>query len=171
MSDTSTQVDGDPEAGNENGNIKLLREKAARADEATAALAASQREIAMLRSGVDLESPLGQFFVESYQGDPSDVDALKAKATELGVPFKGQPQATETQVVEETTEPTGTAERSALSDGAPADTGEDRDPRELAKEHFDRRMAEGAPREQAAGEALNITANAAMRGDKRVIVE
>jgi len=41
----------------------------------------------------------------------------------------------------------------------------------LSREHFDRRMAEGAPREDAAGESINILAAAAMSGDKRVIVE
>lgn len=172
MSDTATQVDDGQEAGNDNPNIKLLREKAAKADEATAALAASQRENAMLRSGIDLDSPLGEFFVKSYDGDPTDVEALKAKATELGVPFiKPAEVIAETTAAAEPTDPTGTAERSALADGAPADTGEDKDPRLMAKEHFDKRMTEGAPQQVAAGESLNILANAAMRGDKRVIVE
>lgn len=171
MSDTATQNDsGEQSTENENPNIKLLREKANKADEAEAALAASRRENAMLRSGIDLESPLGDFFVKSYTGDPADVDALKAEATRLGVPFKGAPVEAPSGETEEPAEPTGTEQRSALSDGAPADTGEDTDPRQTAKEHFDRRMSEGAPQEDAAGEALNILANAAQRGDPRVIV-
>ena len=169
MSDTSTQGEGG-HAGNENPHIKLLREKAAGADEATSAVAAAQRENTMLRSGIDLESPLGELFARSFDGDPTDVDALKAEAAKYGVPLRGAP-VTEAQVVEERIEPTGTAQRMALSDGAPADTGEDKDPRQLAKEQFDRRMAEGATRDHAAADHLNMLANAAMRGDKRVIVK
>ena len=171
MSDTSTQADQGQEASGENPHIQHLREKAGRADEAQAALAQLARENAMLQSGIDLESPLGKFFVDSYNGDPSDVEALKAKASELGVPIKGQAPVTEAQVVEERIEPTGTAQRMALSDGAPADTGEDKDPRQLSREQFDRRMAEGATREDASAEHLNLLANAAARGDKRVIVK
>ena len=65
----------------------------------------------------------------------------------------------------------GTAEREGLSDGATVDDEFGPDPRQLSLEHFKRRVAEGAPRDYAAGEALNFLANAAMRGDKRVIVE
>ena len=101
----------------------------------------------MLRSGVDLESPLGKFFVETYTGDPGDIEGLKAKAAELGVPIQGQvPETTEEQVVEERIEPTGTAQRMALSDGSPPDTGEDKHPKQLAKEQFDRSVAQGHSR-------------------------
>ena len=61
-------------------------------------MAQLQRENAMLKTGVDLESPLGKFFVETYTGDPGDIEGLKAKAAELGIPVEGQvPAATETQ--------------------------------------------------------------------------
>ena len=84
MSDTSPEhaEDGDP-------NLRQLREKAKRADEAEAALAAAQRENAMLKSGVDLDTPQGDFFTRSYQGDLDDIEALKAEAQRLGVPFRG----------------------------------------------------------------------------------
>jgi hypothetical protein len=169
VSDTASQTL--PDEGDR--NLNRLREKAAMADEATAALEAAQRENASLRSGIDLESPLGEFFLNSYRGDPSDVEGLKVEASRLGIPFVGQAQ---TQVVEETVPeeiiypPTGTSERTALADGAPADTGEDKDPRQIANERFDQKVAEGAPRDSAAADHLNVLANAAMRGDPRVIV-
>lgn len=173
MSDTATPAESDQhDQTGEDRNIALLREKAKRFDENEAALAASKRENAMLRSGIDLESPLGEFFVKSYDGDPADADALKAKATELGVPFKtAQVVETSTETAAETTAPTGTAERSALSDGAPADTGEDKHPVQFAKEQFDRRIAEQAPIDAAQAEFVHTLAVAAMQGDKRVIVE
>jgi hypothetical protein len=153
-------------------NVRHLREKAERADEATAALAAAKRENGVLKAGINLESPLGKFFVESYNGDPADVEGLKAKAAELGIPLISKGVETpEAAVVEETYEPTGTAERTALQDGSPADTGENRDPRQLSKDLFDRRVAEGATQEDAAVESLNVIAQAAMRGDPRVIVK
>ena len=49
---------------------------------------ALQLENALLRSGIDLEHPLGKYFVESYKGDQTDVEGLRAKAAELGVPFR-----------------------------------------------------------------------------------
>lgn len=116
MSDTPTQVEGgwddrwddDPDAEHDfsdaptrentsttatqvqHEDIRTLRERAKAFDEARAAMPALQRENALLRSGIDLESPLGKFFVESYGGDLTDVEGLRAKAAELGVPFKGQ---------------------------------------------------------------------------------
>lgn len=170
MAFTESQDPSDTEVPNEDPNLKLLREKAKRTDESESALAAARRENAMLRSGIDLESPLGEFFVKSYDGDPTDIDTLKAKATELGVPFTNATVVEPTEPAE-TTEPTGTTERSALSDGAPADAPEDEDPRKTAKDTFDRMIANGAPQDEAAGEHFAIMARAAARGDQRVIVQ
>ena len=57
------------------------------------------------------------------------------------------------------------------TDGAPADAEDDIDPRQAAKEQYDRLIAAGAPREDAAAVHLNMLANAAARGDKRVIFD
>lgn len=170
---TETQPDpSDQENQEQDPNLRLLREKAKRADDLDATNKSLARELAMVRSGIDVDHPLGDFFVKSYDGDPADIETLKAKAAELGVPFKGSPVIEETPpepVVAE--EPTGTAERRTLSDGAPADTGEDEDPRKIAKDTYDRMMAAGAPQDEAAGEHFATLARAAMAGDKRVIVE
>ena len=166
MSDISTQVGDDPSG---DPNIKQLRERAKRTEDAEAALQAANRKVAILESGLDVESPIGQLFVKGYDGEFT-AEALKAEAEKYGVPIKGAAPATET-VVEEPTEPTGTAERTALSDGAPADTGEDLDPRETSRKNFDTALAAGAPRDVAAGAMLNELANAAHRGDERVIVK
>ena len=85
--DESTEVEHEPGES----DIRVLRERAKTFDEAQAAMPALQRENALLRSGIDLESPLGKYFVESYKGDQTDVEGLRAKAAELGIPFKGQP--------------------------------------------------------------------------------
>jgi hypothetical protein len=69
----------------------------------------------------------------------------------------------------EAPEPTGTEERQALASGAPADTGENADPRKEGKDRFDEAMSKGATWEEAAGQMVNHLANAAERGDPRVL--
>jgi hypothetical protein len=64
----------------------------------------------------------------------------------------------------------GSTERNELADGATVDDEFGPDPVQAANAHFDERVKQ-VDREQAAAEHLNILANAAMRGDKRVIVE
>ena len=176
MSDTSTEGtetgetrdDGDPE-------IKQLRENARRADEATDLALQLRRENAILRSGIDLESAWGEYFVSNYSGDPTDIESLKAEAQRLGVPFKGQTLESEggdeAEEIVEVYEPTGTAQRRALSDAAPADTGEDMDPRQVAEETFHRNLAAGMAEDDAMAESLRVLASAAIAGDQRVIYD
>lgn len=159
---------------NEDPNLKHLREKAAKADEAEAALADARRENAILRAGIDTESKLGQMFVKAYDGDFADVEALKAAAKEIGVPIRGETveetSTTTADAATETAEPTGTTERQQLAAGAVADTGESPDPRKLATDQFNADMAAGLEQDEAAGRAFNLLVNAANGGDPRVLV-
>lgn len=134
-------------------------------------LEATRRELAFARAGIDTtDSKVGKMLFETYKGDLSDVAALKAEATELGLltdptaPTGGDPNPDEPPV------DTGTAERRALATGAPADTGLDEDPMERtlaeAREHMDRN---GYSFEKAAGHLINQRANIAMAGDRRVL--
>lgn len=68
---------------NESSVIKKLRAEAkqgreatARADSAVAEARAAQRELAMRRAGVDVESPLGALFNKGWDGEV-DVDAMR----------------------------------------------------------------------------------------------
>jgi hypothetical protein len=45
------------------------------------------------------------------------------------------------------------------------------DPRQLSNEVFNSRMAQGLTREDAASEAFSVLAQAALAGDRRVIVD
>jgi hypothetical protein len=173
VSDTSIQTSSaDPE--DRDPNIRQLRDTAKRYDESEAALQAAHQRIAILESGLDLESPVGELFMKGYAGEYTP-DALKDEAARYGVPMKDNPTAIAeeaqgvAELVEDYIEPTGTAERRLLAIGAPADTGENKDPRQLALEHFNRRMAEGATEDVAAAEHVAMLANAAIRGDHRVI--
>jgi hypothetical protein len=66
----------------------------------------------------------------------------------------------------------GEPEPVSINDGTPEPdpTYTTPDPRILSREHYDRRILEGASRETAASESLNLLARAAMAGDQRVIV-
>lgn len=170
MSDTDENQQGNEP---EDHNIRQLREKAEKVDEATARALAAERKLAILESGIDAETELGKFFIENYQGDISDVSALKEAAQKLSVPFKGATSAEaeqETGGEAETSEPTGSAERQALATGSPADTGTQEHPMKRAQDVFDQAMKDGETWEQAAGLAINALANAAEAGDPRAIV-
>lgn len=85
FSDTQTRETA--VAATQGEDIKLLRERAKQFDQAQAALPALQRENAWLKSGLDLESPVGQLFVKGYSGEFT-ADAIKAEAAKYGVPQK-----------------------------------------------------------------------------------
>ena len=47
-----------------------------------------QRQIAVHESGVDADSALGKVFLRGYIGDPTNAEAMRSTAVELGVPLK-----------------------------------------------------------------------------------
>ena len=63
---------------------KNLERKAKEADSAKAEAQAAKRELALLKAGIDLESPTGKLFAKAYDGEAS-VEAIKASATEYGL--------------------------------------------------------------------------------------
>jgi hypothetical protein len=87
--DDLTDEEGDYDTGaegSENANpIRLLREKAARVDAAEAAMRDTQRELAMLRAGVNTTSRLGVLFLKHWDGDVSDRETLINDAREIGL--------------------------------------------------------------------------------------
>lgn len=159
------------EGGNENPNLRHIREKAERTEKAEAAEASLRREVAFLRAGIDTDSKLGALFQRSYEGDVTDVDALVAEAKELGVPFKGQSAPVEEPQSEESNEPTGSDQRRELANNAPADSGEQEHPWVRAEAAFKDAQSSGARWEEAGGEAVRILAQAANAGDERAIVK
>jgi hypothetical protein len=68
-------------------DIRTLRERAKRTERAEAHLAVANRKVAILESGLDVESPIGQLFVKGYDGEFT-AEALKAEAARYGVPRK-----------------------------------------------------------------------------------
>ena len=62
----------------ENANIRNLRDKAKKADEAEARAAAAERELAFAKAGIPLNDPRSGYFLKGYDGDTSP-EAIKAE--------------------------------------------------------------------------------------------
>ena len=134
----------------------------------------ARRELAFVKAGIDTSSKLGQLFAKSFEGDVSDVEAIKAEAKELGLLDPVHAEPTSTPPAEpHVTDPadTSASERSALASGAASDDGSGVDPRQVAMDHANDAMAKGAPFEVAAGSFIADLAKAAIAGDQRVIVQ
>lgn len=71
MSDDTTTHDDEPQTS----GIKALREKA---EQDARELAAARRELALVKAGVDVESPLGKMFAKAYDGD-LDPEVIRAE--------------------------------------------------------------------------------------------
>lgn len=171
MSDVLDQQSGEAEPQQDDGpNLKQLRELAKKGEKAEASEAraeAAERRIAILESGIDTATPLGKFFTENFKGDVSDLEAMKAAATELGVTFR---DGAEPVVTDTPPEPNGTDERRVLAADSPADTGVEVNPVEEATKQFFVDHQTGATWENAAGTWMAKQAGAALAGDQRVIV-
>lgn len=133
-------------------------------------LAGAKRELAFAKAGVDTDSKLGKMLFQTYDGDLSDVAALKAEATELGLLTAEPPPEGGAGADEGANEDLGTETRRALANGSTADTGVQEDPMERtlaeARDHLDNH---GYSFEKAAGHLINQRANAALGGDARVL--
>lgn len=155
---------------NENANIRQLREQAKAGREHQAAAEALRREVAFLKAGIDTDSKLGKLLFKSYEGDLSDIEALKTEATEIGA-LKGTSTPVEGEAgSEEASEPTGTNERRELAANAPADEPSEKHPVQAARDAYDSAMERSSTWEEAAGEFVHSLAEAAMSGDQRAVV-
>lgn len=64
--------------------VRDLEARAKGADKAKAEAEAAKRELAMLKAGIDLDSPQGKLFAKAYDGE-SSADAVRKAAEEYGV--------------------------------------------------------------------------------------
>lgn len=85
--DFSDEQDAQAESSDERNDRKWVRDlekRAKGADSAKAEAEAARRELAMLKAGIDLDTPQGKLFAKAYDGE-STLDAVKAAAEEYGV--------------------------------------------------------------------------------------
>jgi hypothetical protein len=80
----SSPLEGDPNLA----KLRELAKKGENVEQMEAELVAVRQDLAVARSGIDSDSPLGKLFLRGYEGDLADVESVKAAATALGVPMK-----------------------------------------------------------------------------------
>lgn len=143
-----------PNKGNEE-NLRKLREKAEAGD-------AAMRENAMLKAGINTDSPLGKFFSDSYKGELTK-EAVTAAATEIGLLEKETPDPEVSEQEKESTK-----ERQKLTSGA-ADPSEmpKKHPREEGIEQARRVLDEGGTYEQGGAAYLSTLMQRHQEGDPR----
>jgi len=154
--------------------IRALERDAKLTREATARAETAERELAMMRAGLDLSTPAAQFFAQHYSGE-LDADAVRAEAARLGlIVSTDTPAPTPTpEPVTEQPVTTLTDVRDLISTGATGDTGAPppaRPVREVAREEAEAMMKQGASTEDAQAAFFRRLAHAASEGDRTVII-
>lgn len=176
------EEEAEQEPKGENPNLRQLREKAKKADDAEKELAALKRERAFEKAGVDVDHPLARTLLPTYTGDLT-AEAVKAWLEQVGASAvfatkpEEHPQAPATEPVTKP-EPTpdellATQERQALASGAePGGPGQGEDPWARSLDDFvTHHVTEGKSREEAMGLALSHIWDAAAKGDPRVVYQ
>lgn len=159
--------------------IRTLQDQAKRGRDAETRAERAERELAFMRAGIDLTTERGQFFAQGYDGELTP-EAIRAKAQTVGA-LDAAPAPTEENAGEEADQATSDTPleegegdlsnvRNDLAQGAPADEQAPAEPYQEAERVYENAMAEGAPWRVAVGGAINSLANAAQRGDQRVIL-
>lgn len=82
--DTTEDVSQEESAKPDRKWVRELEKRAKGAEQAKAEAEAAKRELALLKAGINLDSPQGKLFVKAYDGDPT-VEAIQAAAREYGV--------------------------------------------------------------------------------------
>jgi hypothetical protein len=154
-----------------------LREAADRAEALRQENAAKDREIAMLRAGVDDSSPIGKMFVKGYDGEV-DPEKIRAAWAEVAPPATAPtpetpaPEPTPVQPADGPTEAeaAAAAARSALAAGS-TPPGEEPQPDPWAKGFAERQevLARGGTVDAADARVWDNVFNAAAVGDERVL--
>lgn len=151
----------------QNENIQSLRKAADDGVKARTEADQLRRENAMLKAGVDLESPVGKMFARAYDGE-LDPEMIKTGATEVGAltPAPVVAVVTEPPVVHDQTQ---SQERMDLASqaGKPG-TIEPGDPYDAAMQAFENERRSGSTREMSAAAAFQKIVEAHKAGDGRV---
>jgi hypothetical protein len=152
---------------------KGLRRAAEAGRKAQAEAAQLKREVAMLRAGVDLESPLGNLFAKGYDGE---LEAAKVKEAWTAVAPSAtpapEPETPKTPDPEFSVDETKSTDlRAALANGSPADEMPDEDPRVAAKRAATQHVMDGGTQEESLALVFDHIYAAGLAGDKRVILD
>lgn len=163
-----------------NKDIKDLRAAAARANKSSQEADNLRRENAFLKAGIDTETPTGKMFFKAFDGDLSDLAALKSEAEAVGALRPATPPAPEPvadpnqrQNAPTQAEVIALAQRGQVASGAPPSqtvTG-GQDPYIEARQGFEREVAEGRSTEDALANAFSKVLARYDEGDARTFYE
>lgn len=149
-------------------DVDELREAAKGGSQAKADLAATQRELALVKAGIDTDSPVGKMFAKAYDGE-LNTDAIKAAALEVGA-IQTAPEPTPVVLVDPA-EVAQTQERANLAAGAQPSNFDPSavNPRQQGWENYRNEIQGGATDEIAAAGYLGPLLTAAANGDPRAL--
>lgn len=153
-------------------NIKQLRDAADAGKAATEKALLLERENAMLRAGVDLDSKAGQYFAKGYDGELT-AEAIKQEAEDFQGALRGSttppPKEEGNEEKPDPTKQQETNERLDLQSGAGGPGAQQEpNPYDGALRDFTEAMASGQTRETASAAAFDRVLKAGIAGDKRV---
>lgn len=132
--------------------------------------------MAFLKAGVDTDSKAGKLLLKAYDGDLTDIAALKSEAESIGAIKTAEPAPPPTPTTPPVPEnPITPAEAQALaqrgqvaSGAQPSDSvTQGKDPRAMARAEYDRMVTEGRSKEDAAAVAFRAYSIAFTEGDPR----
>jgi hypothetical protein len=169
MSDTPVEDEENTESEGGDTDIKALRDAAKRGQAAVQDAAASKRELAFVKAGVDTDSPLGQLAMTGYAGDlePAKIKEFMETLGAGTTPPPAQEQPTPEEIAA-TQQRQQVASGSIPPNNAPPPVA---DPRQEGLTKFHEALKEGASREDASAEFYDRLIDAAAKGDQRVLLE
>lgn len=145
--------------------IRQMRERIEAMDAELKESRSAKRELAFIKAGVDTTTKQGQYFMKAYEGDLSDIEALKSEATEVGV-LQAVPSNTPT--AEGSTAPgavnleTGSELRQAVASGAVPQDGTGPSPAMKAQAAYDFVISQRGTDEDARAAWIASKAQSAM---------
>lgn len=151
------------------GTPSELRRAAKEGVLAKAELRRLEREVAMLKAGVNVASPVGRMFFNHYEG-ALDVDVVRSEWHAVSPPPPPVDPYLMPEPVWGDDELRSTEMRSRLAAGSPADQAPTPDPRDGAMDRGKAVLERGGTRDDALAETFQALVEAAMDGDQRVIL-
>ena len=140
--------------------IKLLRQQLKQTRGAAQEAAATKRELAFLKAGVDVDSKAGKLLLKAYEGDLSDIEALRTEAQELGALKSGTPVEGQTAGEPPAAPPsTGSADRNAVAGGEPLDPNQKKPVELEAREAFEESIKRQKSQEDALVDWFGVKVN------------
>jgi len=174
MSDTPTNTpEGQDDSAGNDGNIKALREAAEAGKAATKELENAKRELAFAKAGIDTDTKLGSMLAKTYEGDLTDVEALKAEWNELNPapPAQSETPAPDAPTPEGFQDPSGQQQHREQLNGQPSGEQPKEGPNPFDKAFEELHANRQLPVEDRQRNAMASVLGDYFKGDPRVMFD